>query len=110
MLQWTLLGIAILGEVAGTLALRAAEGFTKPLWAVATAVGYVVAFVLLGQVLRLGVPVGVAYGIWAGAGVVLTAIAGRVLWGDPLTALMGLGIALTVIGVLLIELGAGQHS
>lgn len=51
---------------------------------------------------------GVAYGIWAAAGVALTAILSRILFKEPLTWVMGLGIILIAGGVLLIELGAAH--
>ncbi|MBG6181962.1 multidrug transporter EmrE-like cation transporter [Arthrobacter sp. CAN_A1] len=54
------------------------------------------------------VPLGVAYGIWAAAGVALTAIIGKVLFKEPFTWLMGLGIILIIGGVMLIELGAAH--
>jgi small multidrug resistance pump len=53
-------------------------------------------------------PLGVAYGIWAAAGVALTAVIGRLLFKEPFTWLMGLGILLIVGGVLCIELGAAH--
>lgn len=105
-MQWLLLSAAILTEVGGTLAMRASDGFTKPPWLAATAVGYVIAFVLLAQVLKLGMPVGVAYGVWAAIGVALTAVAGKLLWDDPLTLTMGLGIVFIMFGVVLVESGA----
>jgi small multidrug resistance pump len=51
-------------------------------------------------------PIGIAYGIWAAAGVALTAVLSKFLFKDPLTRLMSLGIILIIGGVLLIELGA----
>ncbi len=107
-MQWAFLATAILAEVAATLSMRASDGFARPAWIGATIAGYLVAFALLAQVLKLGMPVGVAYGIWAGAGVALTAVAGKLIWDDPLTVLMWLGIVLTIGGVVLIELGSGS--
>lgn len=95
---------AILFEVAGTISLRLAIDNKR--WYAAVAVGYVVSFSLLGLSLANGMPVGIAYGIWAAAGVALTAVLSRLLFKDPLTWLMGLGIVLIMGGVLLIELGA----
>jgi small multidrug resistance pump len=66
---------------------------------------YVVAFGLLAVALTLGLPIGVAYGIWAATGVALTAVLGRVLFREPLTRLMLAGIGLIIVGVLLVELG-----
>ncbi|CAN5783913.1 multidrug efflux SMR transporter [soil metagenome] len=107
---WLILGGAILCEVSGTLAMRASEGFTRLGWLGVTLVGYLISFTLLAQVLKMGMPVGIAYGIWAACGVALTAVAGKVLWDDPLTPVMGVGIVLIIGGVLLVELGSHPPS
>ena len=103
-----LLAAAILSEVSATLALRAADGFTHKRWLPVVVVGYVASFFLLAVVLDRGMAVGVAYGIWAAAGVALTAVAARFLFRDPLTKVMGLGIALIAAGVLVVEIGASH--
>ena len=95
---------AILCEVSGTISLRLAIDNKR--WYGAVAAGYVASFSLLGLSLAHGMPVGIAYGIWAAAGVALTAVLCWFLFKDPLTWLMGLGIVLIMGGVLLIELGA----
>lgn len=95
---------AILFEVSGTISLRLAIDNKR--WYAAVAIGYLVSFSLLGLALAQGMPIGIAYGIWAAAGVALTAILSRSLFKDPLTWLMSLGIILIIGGVLLIELGA----
>jgi small multidrug resistance pump len=95
---------AILFEVAGTVSLRLAVDNKR--WYGAVAVGYLVAFVMLTLTLANGLPLGIAYGIWAAAGVALTAIISKFLFKEPLTWLMSLGIVLVIGGVLLIELGA----
>lgn len=104
MKKWLLLSTAIVTEVSATLSLRAA--LDHPAWYVVVVVGYVAAFTALSFVLRAGMGLGVAYGIWGATGVVLTAILATILFGDPLTATMGLGIALVIGGVLCIELGS----
>ena len=104
-MAWLYLVGAILFEVGGTLSLRmAATG--RRLWYLAVTVGYVTAFGLLAVVLILGMPLGVAYGIWSASGVALTALAGRVLFREPFTWVTAAGVALIAGGVLLIELGA----
>jgi small multidrug resistance pump len=106
---WVFLGGAILTEVTGTLALRmAAQPRGRRFWYIVVGIGYLAAFVLLSLALAGGMAVGVAYGIWAACGVALTALASRVLFHEPLTRVMILGIALIIAGVLLIELGAGR--
>jgi small multidrug resistance pump len=97
---------AIIFEVAGTVSLRLAVDNKR--WYGAVAVGYFVAFVMLTLTLANGLPLGIAYGIWAAAGVALTAIISKFLFEEPLTWLMGLGIILVIGGVLLVELGAAH--
>ena len=107
-MTWLLLSTAILLEVGGTLALRQSDGMRKRWWAAATVVTYVVSTWLLWLTLEAGMAVGVAYGIWAATGVALTAIASRVLFQEPLTPVMAIGIALIAAGVLVVELGASH--
>ncbi len=72
------------------------------------AVGYVFAFVMLTATLRDGMPLGVAYGIWAAAGVAVTATASHRLFHAALTRRMLGAIALIAADVLILELGAGH--
>lgn len=104
-MQYLLLIAAIASEVTGTLALRVAAGGRRAFYGVVV-VGYVVAFTLLSASLQHGMPLGVAYGIWAAAGVALTAAASRVLFREPLTPTMMVGMGLIVAGVLVVEVGA----
>lgn len=103
-MSWVFLAVAILTEVGATLSLRMLS-HGRRWWAVPTVLGYLVAFGALSLTLQAGMTIGVAYGVWTAAGVVLTAIAGRVLFDEPFTWVMGLGVAAIVGGVLLIELG-----
>ncbi|WP_308798181.1 DMT family transporter [Agromyces silvae] len=105
---WLLLGGAIVSEVGATLSLRmAAHG--RKIWLLPVVTGYLVAFWLLSLTLANGMPIGVAYGIWTAVGVALTALLGRLLFKEPFTWVMALGVALIVGGVLLIELGNPAH-
>lgn len=104
MRKWIYLAIAILTEVTASLSLRAA--LEQPAWYVLTVVGYAAGFVLLTLVLKAGMALGVAYGIWGAIGVALTAGASAVLFGEALTPLMLGGIALVIAGVLTVELGS----
>ena len=101
---WLALAGAILTEVAGTLCLRMASQGTR-LWIIPVVLGYSIAFSLLAVTLHLGMTIGVAYGIWSAVGVALTAVAGRILFDEPFTWVMGLGVVLIGGGVLLIEIG-----
>ena len=109
MLVWLMLGGAILLEVVATLSLKASDGLTRWPWIIPVVGGYVGAFVMLSQVLRLGMRVGTAYATWAGAGVALTAVLAWVVFGERLTWTMGAGLVLIVAGVALVELGGATE-
>ena len=70
------------------------------------AAGFIGAFAFLAGVLNTGMALGVAYGIWGASGVALTAIMSFVIFGEPITLLMGVGIVIIIAGVLCVELGA----
>ena len=107
--MWFVLATAIGVEVFATLGLRASDGFRKRAWIVPVAAGYLASFYLLWTSLSLGMPVGVAYGVWTACGVALVALIARFLFSEPLTWLMGAGIALIVAGVLTIEMSGAVH-
>lgn len=101
---WTWLAGAISSEVIASLSLKGA--LTTPALYAVVGIGYLAAFTCISLALRRGMALGVAYGIWGALGVTLTALLSAVLFKEPLTALMGVGIALVVAGVLVVELGA----
>lgn len=97
------LAIAIVAEVVGTSALKASDGFTRTWPSLIVAAGYGTAFYFLSLVLRT-VPVGVAYAIWSGVGIVLIAAIGWLFMRQTLDAGAVLGIGLIVAGVAVIQL------
>lgn len=106
--RWLLLAGAIASEVTAALSLKAA--LENPVFYIVVAVGYLTAFALLGLVLRMGMSLGVAYGIWGASGVALTAIGSLIVFDEPITLLMGIGIVVIIAGVLCVELGAQAAS
>lgn len=104
-MMWLFLGIAIIAEVGATMSLRATLTGSRA-WYVPVVAGYLLAFTMLSLALRAGMGIGVAYGIWAAAGVAITAVLSRWIFKEPLTLLMTAGIVLIVGGVLLVELGS----
>ncbi|WP_026530972.1 DMT family transporter [Haematomicrobium sanguinis] len=104
MKKWLFLSIAIISEVSATLCLRGA--MDQPWLYAGVILGYGIAFVALALVLRQGMSIGVAYGIWAASGVALTAIIAAIVFGDPFTWVIALGIAVIIAGVLLVEFGS----
>ena len=97
------LGAAILAEVIATSMLKAAAEFTRPLPSAIVVVGYATAFYCLSLSLR-AIPVGIAYAIWSGLGLVLVAIAGAVFYGQTLDPPALIGMGLILAGVLVINL------
>lgn len=99
---YLMLILAILSEVAATSALKASDGMTRFWPATLVVVGYAAAFFLLAQTLKT-LPVGLAYAIWAGVGVVGVALVGIFLFGEVMTPVKALGIALIIAGVILVQ-------
>ncbi|WP_254277864.1 SMR family transporter [Halomonas sp. 3H] len=103
MMPFVYLALAIVAEVVGTTALKATDGFTR-LWpSVLVAVSYLLAFYLLSLVLR-SIPVGIAYAVWAGLGIVLVAAVGVVVYGQRPDLPALLGMAMIIGGVVVIQL------
>lgn len=101
--MWATLGIAIALEVVGTTLLQASQQFTR-LWAVlGMLVCYGLSFYLLSLALRV-LPLGVAYALWSGFGILLVTLIGIVVFRQRLDAAAIVGIALIVAGVVVINL------
>lgn len=104
MTKWLLLAGAIASEVTASLSLKGA--IDRPWLYVLVVVGFGSAFTFLSLVLQRGMALGVAYGIWGAMGVAATSVLSAVIYEEPFTALMGVGIGLIIAGVLTVELGA----
>jgi len=103
MQKWIFLSAAIVCEVIATSALKSSEGFSR-LWpSLIVATGYMAAFYFLSLTLKT-IPVGVAYAIWSGAGIVLIALIARVFLGQTLDAPAIIGLSLIVAGVVVLNL------
>jgi len=101
--SWLFLYAAIVAEVIGTSALKASEGFTR-LWpSLVVVVGYGVSFYMLALTLR-AIPIGIAYAVWSGVGIVLISVVAWLLFGQKLDVPAILGIALIVSGVIVLHL------
>jgi small multidrug resistance pump len=101
-MPYVYLAISLVAEVIATSALKASDGFSK-LWpSVIVVIGYGIAFHFLALTLKT-IPVGVAYAIWAGAGVTIVAIVGWVLFGQKLDAPAIIGMAMIVGGVVIMQ-------
>jgi small multidrug resistance pump len=95
--------VAIVLEVIATSALQASQQFTR-LWpTLLMALGYAGAFYFLSIALR-GIPVGVAYAIWSGLGIMLISIIGWVIFGQKLDLAAIVGLGFILVGVLIVNL------
>ena len=97
------LAIAIVAEVVATNALKASDEFTKLVPSIIVIVGYGAAFYFLSLVLQ-SIPVGIAYAIWAGMGIVLVAIVSAILFKQVPDLPAIIGMALIVSGVIVINI------
>ena len=102
-----LLTIAILSEVAATISLRVADGFTRPVPSAIVVVGYGVSFWMLALVLHR-LPIGLTYAVWSAAGTALIAAIGIFAFHETATTLKLASLALIIIGVVGLNL-AGTH-
>ena len=96
------LTIAIITEVVATSALKESDGFSKLVPSMVVVVGYCASFYFLGLVLKT-IPIGVAYAIWAGLGIVLITIVGAVIFGQKMDIPAIIGIALITSGVIVLR-------
>ncbi len=103
MKSWLFLAVAILAEVVATSALKSSDGFTRSLPSTVVVVGYGVAFYCLSLALK-SIPLGIAYAIWAGLGIVLVAAIAWIFHGQKLDAWALVGMGLIVSGVAVLNL------
>lgn len=103
MKNWLFLALAILGEVVATSTLKSSEGFTKLMPSLVVVFGYGVAFYFLSLALK-SIPVGVAYAVWAGLGIVLVTAIAWVFHGQKIDFWGFIGMGLIVSGVVVLNL------
>lgn len=103
MKNWIFLFVAIIAEVIATSALKSSEGFSKPIASVIVVLGYIIAFYCLSLTLKT-IPVGIAYAIWSGVGIVLVTTIAWIVFDQKLDVWGIIGIALIMSGVLVLNL------
>ena len=101
-MHWAYLCLGIVAEVAGSAALKQSDGFTKPVFAVLSLSSFCIALFFLSLALRV-MPLGIAYAIWAGVGIVLVSLLGVVVFHRALDTPAIVGIALIVGGVIVVN-------
>jgi small multidrug resistance pump len=103
--SWLLLAASVAAEVAGTIALRYADGFTRLIPSLAVGISYATAIWLMSISVR-HLETGLAYAVWAGSGTALIAAFGIVWLGESMTLLRVAGVAMIVAGVVALNLDA----
>ncbi|SPH17951.1 Multidrug transporter EmrE [Defluviimonas aquaemixtae] len=106
-MHYVYLFFAVAAETIGTTALQASQQFTRLGPSILVVIAYGVAFFLLGLALKY-IPVGIAYAIWSGLGIVLIALIGFAVFGQRLDLPALLGLALILGGILIIHLFSGS--
>lgn len=102
MKHWLFLLAAIMCEVTATSALKASEGFTKVLPSVVVVAGFGLAFYFLSIVLE-AIPIGVAYAVWAGLGIVFLGVVGWIVFDQQLDTPALVGMAFILVGVVIMN-------
>lgn len=108
-MQYVYLGIAIAVEVVGTTMLKVSDGFTIVWAGVVALLAYGVSFYFLSLTLRT-MPVGVAYAVWSAVGIVAIAFIGRIAFDQNLSALAVVGMAVIIVGVILLQVATADQS
>ena len=103
MKYWLFLAIAIVSEITATSALKASAGFTRIVPSIVVVAGYALSFYFLSLTLK-AIPIGSAYAIWAGLGIVLLAIIGWVVYDQQLDTAAIVGMSFILTGVLILNL------
>ncbi|WP_322822324.1 multidrug efflux SMR transporter [Chloroflexus sp.] len=103
MKHWLYLMVAILTEVVATSALKASAGFSRPLPSLIVVAGYAISFYAMSLALEV-IPVGIAYAVWSGIGIVLITVAAWFLYGQRLDVWALIGIGFIIVGVVILNL------
>lgn len=102
-MSWVYLSIAIMAEIIATSALKSAAGFSRLIPSLITVVGYSIAFYCLSLSLR-SIPVGVAYAVWSGVGIVAISLIGVLFFKQHLDTPALIGIGFIIVGVLVLNI------
>ena len=108
-MSYLYLAIAVLAEVIATSALKTSDQLTRLVPSLITLTGYVIAFYCLSLTLRT-LPLGIAYAVWAGAGTMLIALVGCVMFQQMLDIAAIIGIALMLAGAVIVNVWSGSGS
>ena len=106
-MNWAILVIAGLFEIAWAIGLKYTDGFTRPWPTIGTVAAMIASVVLLGIAMK-SLPVGTAYAVWVGVGAVGTAILGVILFNESANAMRIASLALIVVGIVGLKLATPE--
>jgi small multidrug resistance pump len=107
-MAYLFLAVSIIGELIGTSMLKASEGFTKLYPTLFTIVAFIISFFFISLALKT-LPLNMTYAIWSGVGAVATALISVLIWKEKINTGGIIGIALIVIGVVVLNLFGAGH-
>lgn len=107
-MSWLFLLMGVMAETVSHVALKAADGFTRPVPGAIVIFGHLIAFVFLSQAMK-GLPVGIVHALWAGLAIIFVSISSTVIYKQHLDITIWIGMAFVAIGVIVINL-SGTHS
>lgn len=105
LMAWLLLGVSVVSELAGTIALKHSNGFTRLFPAMLAGSCYVLAVWLMSIAMKQ-LEMGLTYAVWAASGIAVTAMIGMAVYGEPATAFRLVGLGMVVGGVVLLAIGS----
>lgn len=106
-MKWMMLLLAGILEVTWACAMKMSEGFTVLLPSVVTAAGYLASALFLSLALR-ELPLGTAYAMWTGFGILGTSLLGVALFHEQLTLPQGICVLLILGGIVGLKLLSGE--
>jgi len=106
-MSWIFLLLGVMAEALSHVALKATDGFTRPLPAVMVILGHLTAFLFLGQAMK-GMPVGVVHALWAGMAIVTVTLLSALFYRQHLDVTAWIGMLLVAVGVVMINLSQGH--
>jgi quaternary ammonium compound-resistance protein SugE len=104
-MSWILLFLAGVLEIVWAIGLKYTEGFTRPAPTALTLAAMAASFYLLSLALRT-LPLGTAYAVWVGIGAIGTALAGVLLFDEPMSTLKAISLVLVIAGIAGLKLAS----
>lgn len=108
-MKYLFLGLAIALEVIGSGFLKASDGFSKLIPSVITVIAFCACFYFLSHALKY-IPLGIAYAIWAGLGLILTSLVSVFVFKQSLDLPAVIGIIFILIGVVVMNVFSNSAS